>query len=100
MDAWPALISMTCRCKEGNTASPVPVLGHSIMAPSVPAPQFPGGSEVGGVGEACLAADAHHTAGKCQCLPGHLSPSAWLPAAFCSLQKGPAVSRGKGAEPG
>lgn len=38
---------------------------------------------------ACLAAGTHQTTGKCQCLPGHLSPSAWLPSAFCLPQKGP-----------
>lgn len=45
------------------------------------------GEEVG----ACLAADAYQTTGKCQCLPGHLSPSAWLLSAFCLPQKGPAI---------
>ena len=40
---------------------------------------------------ACLAAGAHQTTGKCQCLPGHLSPSAWLLSAFCLPQKGPAI---------
>lgn len=44
---------------------------------------------LGGWGlKACLAAGAHYqTTGKCQRLPGHLSLSAWLPAAFCLPQK-------------
>lgn len=55
---------------------------------------------IGGLGVgACLAADAYQTTGKCQRLPGHLSPSAWLLAAFCLPQKACSVCS-EAAEPG
>lgn len=57
-----------------------PVLGVVSPVPLEPAPWFPG-AVCGAAGDckevgACLAAGTHQTTGKCQCLPGHLSPSA------------------------
>ena len=96
----PGLSDVGRRIRVGEAGFPDPWCLAWYPCPSEPAPRPRAVCGIEGLGVgACLAADAYQTTGKCQCLPGHLSPSAWLPAAFCLPQKACSVCS-EAAEPG
>ena len=96
----PGLSNVGRWIRVGEASSPEPRCLAWCPCPSEPAPCPRAVCGIGGLGVgASLAAGAYQTTGKCQRLPGHLSPSAWLPAAFCLPQKACSVCS-EAAEPG